>query len=184
MANKRMFSSAVIETDVFLDLPPKCQALYIHLAMHADDDGFVSPRTVMRSTGCSARELNILESSGFMISFQSGVAVIVDWKENNTIKADRYKPTRYQKELAQLDFDSTTKRYSVKSSHISGTNLEPGWNQIGTKLDTQYSIDKNRVVEVSLVESRTGKSSQQRPTAPPCRLCAPQGRWRRHGGAR
>ena len=42
MANKRMFSVDVVETDAFLDLPPKTQALYFHLGMRADDDGFVS----------------------------------------------------------------------------------------------------------------------------------------------
>lgn len=31
MANKRMFSVDVVETDAFLDLPPKTQALYFHL---------------------------------------------------------------------------------------------------------------------------------------------------------
>lgn len=33
MANKRMFSVDVVETDAFLDLPPKVQALYFHLGM-------------------------------------------------------------------------------------------------------------------------------------------------------
>lgn len=52
MANKRMFSVDVVETDAFLDLPPKTQALYFHLGMRADDDGFVSsPRTIVRTIG-------------------------------------------------------------------------------------------------------------------------------------
>ena len=54
MANKRMFSSAVLESDAFLDLPPKSQNLYVHLNMRADDDGFASPKSVMRSAGCTA----------------------------------------------------------------------------------------------------------------------------------
>lgn len=33
MANKRMFSVDVVETDAFLDLPPKTQALYFHLGI-------------------------------------------------------------------------------------------------------------------------------------------------------
>ena len=53
MAVKRMFSSSVTETDSFLELPLKSQALYFHLGMQGDDDGFVAnPRAIIRSIGC------------------------------------------------------------------------------------------------------------------------------------
>ena len=39
MVERRMFHTAVVESDAFLDLPPGAQALYFHLGMHADDDG-------------------------------------------------------------------------------------------------------------------------------------------------
>ena len=39
MANRRMFSLDVVDTDIFLDLPISSQALYFHLGMRADDDG-------------------------------------------------------------------------------------------------------------------------------------------------
>ena len=52
MAVKRMFSSSVTETDSFLELPLKSQALYFHLGMQGDDDGFVAnPRAIIRSIG-------------------------------------------------------------------------------------------------------------------------------------
>ena len=144
MANKRMFSGDVVETDAFLDLPPKVQALYFHLGMRADDDGFVSgPRTIVRTIGCNAGDLKQLEAAGYVISFNSGVLVVTDWKVNNTLKSDRHTKTVYQRELSLLE-ESTSKRY-ILSNH--GTIAEPDWNHNGTQLEPQYSIEKNRVVK-------------------------------------
>lgn len=162
MANKRMFSVDVVETDAFLDLPPKAQALYFHLGMRADDDGFVaSPRSIMRVIGCNAGDLKRLEAAGYVISFDSGVLVVTDWKINNTLKNDRHRKTVFQNEFALLE-ESTSKRYILSNS---GTISEPCWNQNGNQLEPQYSIEKDRVVESSLAE-------QQQPTAPPA-ACAP-----------
>ena len=48
MANRRMFSLDVVDTDRFLDMSASAQALYFHLGMRADDDGFVSsPRKML-----------------------------------------------------------------------------------------------------------------------------------------
>ena len=157
MANKRMFSVDVVETDAFLDLPSKVQVLYFHLGMRADDDGFVSsPRTIMRTIGCNSHDLKQLENAGYVISFDSGVVVVTDWKVNNTLKSDRYRKTMFQDELSQLK-ESTSKRYILSTS---GTITETIRNQNGNQLEPQYSIEKNRVVESS-------KAEQQRPTAPP-----------------
>lgn len=137
MANKRMFSVDVVETDAFLDLPPKVQALYFHLGMRADDDGFVSgPRTIVRTIGCNAGDLKQLEAAGYVISFNSGVLVVTDWKVNNTLKSDRHTKTVYQRELSLLE-ESTSKRY-ILSNH--GTIAEPDWNHNGTQLEPQYSM--------------------------------------------
>lgn len=152
MANKRMFSSAVLESDAFLDLPPKSQNLYVHLNMRADDDGFASPKSVMRSAGCTALDLKHLVDANFVILFDSGVVCITDWKENNTIKADRYKPTQYQKELSCLGVEAKTKRYYVISFNSSAALSEPKWNQNGSRLEPQY-----RLVESSEVKERKDK---------------------------
>ena len=103
MANKRMFSLAVIDTDDFLDLSVPAQCLYFHLGMHGDDDGFVGrPKGIARSVGCSESDLAELERAGFIIRFSSGVIVVRDWKINNTLKNDRYHPTEYQEEYQML----------------------------------------------------------------------------------
>ena len=73
MANKRMFSVDVTETDTFLEMPLTAQALYFHLGMRGDDDGFVSsPRSTMRAVGCSEEDLNTLKEAGYIIVFHSG----------------------------------------------------------------------------------------------------------------
>lgn len=129
MANKRMFSIDIVETDAFLELPSKSQLLYFHLGMRADDDGFVSsPRTIMRTTGCTARDLKRLEAAGYVISFDSGVLVVTDWKINNTLKNDRHHKTVFQNEFSLLK-ESTSKRYILSNS---GTIAEPDRNQNGT----------------------------------------------------
>lgn len=117
MANKRMFSIDVTETDTFLEMPLTAQALYFHLAMRGDDDGFVSnPRSIMRVTGCSENDLKTLAESGYIITFRSGVIVISDWKVNNYLRGDRYKPTTFQNELSMLT-ETANKRYVLESGN-------------------------------------------------------------------
>lgn len=113
MAQKRMFSLQVTDTDQFLDMPTSAQCLYFHLGMHGDDDGFVSsPKRIVRAAGCSETDLDTLEDSGFIIKFDSGVIVVRDWKLNNTLKNDRYHPTVYQEEMKRIETDESG-RYST-----------------------------------------------------------------------
>ena len=142
MANKRMFSIDVTETDTFLEMPLTAQALYFHIAMRGDDDGFVSnPRSIMRVTGCNENDLKTLAESGYIITFRSGVIVISDWKVNNYLRGDRYKPTTFQNELSMLT-ETANKRYVLESDSQRSTVGIPNSNQ----METQYSIEKNRVV--------------------------------------
>lgn len=151
MANKRMFSIDVTETDTFLEMPLTAQALYFHLAMRGDDDGFVSnPRSIIRVTGCSENDLKTLAESGYIITFRSGVIVISDWKVNNYLRGDRYKPTTFQNELSMLT-ETANKRYVLESDNQRSTVGIPNSNQ----METQYSIEKNRVV-VDTATTATG----------------------------
>lgn len=99
MAERRMFSKVVIDSDTFLDMPLSAQALYFHLSMRADDDGFVNnPKRIQAYVGASTDDLKILLAKHFLIPFESGVVVIKHWKVHNYIQKDRYKETYYQKE--------------------------------------------------------------------------------------
>ena len=139
MAQKRMFSLAVVDTDRFMDMPTSTQALYFHLGMHGDDDGFVSsPRKIARSVGCGDDDVRILAAKGFIIPFESGVVVLTDWKVNNTLKSDRYKPTIYLEERSQLTVGSNGK-YEISSI------VEPTCFQNGSTPEPQYSIGKGSI---------------------------------------
>ena len=48
MAEKRMFSIRIVDSDAFLDMPLSTQALYFHLGMRADDDGFINNHNKIR----------------------------------------------------------------------------------------------------------------------------------------
>lgn len=103
LANRRMFSLDVVDTDIFLDLPISSQALYFHLGMRADDDGFVSsPKRVTAMIGANQDDLKLLIAKGFVIVLEGVVVVIRHWKQNNYIQSDRHKDTIYQSQMAAL----------------------------------------------------------------------------------
>ena len=103
MAERRMFAKTIIDSDAFLEMPLSTQALYFHLGMRADDDGFVnSPKKIMRTVACSEDDMKLLIAKSFIIPFESGVVVIKHWKIHNYIRSDRYKETTYTEEKALL----------------------------------------------------------------------------------
>jgi|GEM_PF-1473625 len=96
MAQRRMTSLDVIDTDAFLDMPQSSQLLYFHLNARADDDGFVSsPKRIARSIGSQDDDLKLLSAKKFIIPFTDGVCVIKHWRVNNFIRKDIYKETQY-----------------------------------------------------------------------------------------
>ena len=104
MAERRMFSKQIIDSDAFLDMPSSTQSLYFHLNMRADDDGFVNnPKKIQRMIGGSDDDLKLLLAKRFILAFESGIIVIKHWRLNNYIRKDRYTQTLYQEELARLD---------------------------------------------------------------------------------
>ena len=99
MAQKRMFSLKIIDTDEFLDMPPTTQNLYFHLCMRADDDGFVSnPKKIMKIINSATDDMKVLIGKQFVIPFDSGICVIKHWKIHNLIRNDRYTETEYKRE--------------------------------------------------------------------------------------
>ena len=136
MAKKRMFSIDIVGSDAFLDLPYSAQCLYFQLGMRADDDGFVgNPKTIQRIAGTKASDLELLIKKRFLLQFPSGVVVIKHWKINNQIQKDRYTPTVYTEEYQSL-YIKDNKAY---------TEMDASRIQDVSKMDTQISIDKNRL---------------------------------------
>ncbi|WP_041762684.1 conserved phage C-terminal domain-containing protein [Leuconostoc sp. C2] len=108
MAQRRMFSKKVTDTDVFLEMPLSTQALYFHLNMHADDDGFIdNTKTIQRMIGSSDDDRKLLVAKQFLLPFENGVVVIKDWRVHNYIRKDTYNQTMYPNELEQLNINDS-----------------------------------------------------------------------------
>ena len=99
-----MFAKTIIDSDAFLDMPLSAQALYFHLAMRADDDGFINnPKKIQRMIGASDDDCKLLIAKGFILVFETGVIVIKHWKIHNYIQKDRYKETVFLQEKQLIE---------------------------------------------------------------------------------
>jgi hypothetical protein len=137
MANRRMFSKAIVQSSKFLRMPVSARELYFQLGMYADDDGYCEWYPVVQL--CSAREsdLQTLHSNELVIIFDKDVLLVKDWKVNNLIKSDRYTPSIYVGKYALLE---------------DGTQAEPTVFQSGTQVVPQDRIGKDSKVKVRKVE--------------------------------
>ncbi len=124
MAKKRMFSLNVLDTDAFLSMPLSAQAMYFHLNLRADDDGFVgNPQRIRTYIGASEDDLNLLIAKKFLLKFEDGVVVIKHWRMHNTLSVNRYQETQYQDQKSMLLLKSN-KSYSFNSGvPINDTKL-------------------------------------------------------------
>ena len=124
MAQRRMFSKTITNSGKFLKMPPTSRLLYYDLGMNADDDGYTEWFTIVRMSGSTEQDLQVLQANGFVKVFDENVLVILDWKENNYLRADRYTPSKYLGKYTGL------------------TNLGiPNGNQ----LDTQVRLGKDSI---------------------------------------
>lgn len=137
MATKRMFDRSIIETDAFSDLPMTAKAIYFLLGMEADDEGFVSPKRVIKIYGGSDDDIKVLIAKNFIIPFKSGVVVITDWNSNNWLDNRRVKPTRYTEEKAML-YINDDKKYDLLSNRLASAKPEEYRGE-------ENSIEENRV---------------------------------------
>jgi hypothetical protein len=152
MAQRRMFSDKIVDTDAFLDMPISSQLLYFHLAMRADDDGFVAnPKKIMRIISANDDDYKILCGKKFIIQFESGICVIKHWLIHNLIRYDRYVPTQYVKEKSMLIVDKETRKYSLDKG--LSPDVIPNDNQMAP----QYRLGKDRLGK----DSNTGDKSQK-----------------------
>lgn len=167
MAERRMFSKEIIDSDAFLDMPLSTQALYFHLCMRADDDGFVNnPKKIQRMIGCSDDDGKVLIGKKFIIPFENGVVVIKHWRIHNYIQKDRYHATKYEDEMAMLTVKQNG-AYTVlpdESHHVS--NLDTECIQDVSRMDTEVSIGKVSLDKVSLGKVSKGESEGETPAQP------------------
>ena len=156
MAERRMFAKTIVDSDAFLDMPLSTQALYFHLSMRADDDGFINnPKKVQRMIGAADDDLKVLIAKKFIIPFESGIVVIKHWKIHNYIRNDRYKETIYKDEKQHL-YEKDNKSYTLTPTNKpcgipSGIpNDIPDGIPSDTQMDTQVRLGKDRLDQDSI----------------------------------
>lgn len=163
MANRRMFSLDVINTDDFMEMPLTAQALYFHLGMRADDDGFISsPRQIMKAVECKQDDMKVLVSKGYVIPFENGIVVIRHWKQHNYIQKDRYRKTKFTQERSRLELRENV--YVMDDECIQCvSNMEP-----------QYRLSKDIVRDrVSIELGNTVCSEPEKPAPNPSGILLP-----------
>lgn len=149
MAERRMFSKTIIDSDLFLDMPLTTQALYFHLSMRADDEGFINnPKRIQRTIGASDDDLKLLIAKQYLIPFDTGVVVVRHWKIHNYIQSDRKKATQCIEEKSHLKVENGV--YTMDTDRIHD----------GYSLDTQDRLGKD-----SIGEDRLGKDKKPSPAA-------------------
>ena len=101
-----MISVDVLGSDKYVRLPFSSQAIYIQMILNADDDGIVdNVESLIRILGIEKKYYRELVNREFVIEFDTGVAAIAHWRKMNKVRADRYCPTDYTKELKSLTVD-------------------------------------------------------------------------------
>lgn len=159
-----MFAKTIIDSDAFLDMPLSAQALYFHLSMRADDDGFINnPKKIQRMIGASDDDCKLLIMKQFIIPFESGIVVIKHWRIHNYIRSDRKKSTNYIEEMASL----TEKENGEYSLICAADKCRTSVGQVSDKC--QRSIGKNRLDKDSLELVKNSKDCEPQAATTPTR---------------
>ena len=146
-----MFNLKILDTDLFLDMSISARLLYYDLSMRADDDGFVaSPKKIQRMIGASDDDLKVLIGKQFIIPFEKGICVIKHWKIHNYIQKDRYTPTFYKTEMAQLIENDGS--YEVMDTECvqNGRVLLPQVRLGKVRLEVEENIEPKEIINVSV----------------------------------
>lgn len=137
-----MFSKQITNSSQFLMMSQSAQSLYLHLGMNADDDGICEVFTVMRMTESKPDDLKSLHDKGFIYVVDSKVCIVKDWHENNQLRGDRYKASKYfdNDRIAEI-YAIVMKEKIAKISQYKG--LLEKWQPKVAKMAPQYRIGKS-----------------------------------------
>ena len=149
MASKRMFSKKIVESDAFLDMSLTAKALYFHLNMIADDDGFVgNAKRQAAYIGASVNDLDELVRNRFVLSVDN-VYVIKHWRIHNTIIRDRHTPTTYQDEFQKLTIKDN-KSYTERKHFDNKADTVFDENTTDNSLETNVKQNDNADIDIDL----------------------------------
>lgn len=155
IAERRMISKKIVESAKFIKMPASSQNLYFHLVLNADDDGVVEAFTVMNLIRANEDDLRVLVGKGFVqVLSEELVSYIVDWREQNKIRADRKVDSIYKELLLRVNPEAELlemkDRSDMKSSRTaSGPSMDGQWT-------AQCSVVKDSLGKVS-----TGECSEE-----------------------
>lgn len=158
MAERRMFTKKITDDDHFLNLSSPAQALYLHLSMNADDDGFCNQITAsMFKAHASVTDLEALLKNRYIYQFDSGVIVIKHWRMANALRKDRYTPTAFKNEMAMLKVSENGAYKFPDSNDVVAERLPNGCQLVAERLPQvsigKVSIDKNNKNNISCNEN-------------------------------
>jgi len=170
MAERRMVSKTIMQTQKFLRLPLETQALYVHLVINSDDDGIVEAFPVVRMIGASEDSLGLLVIKQFIKPLnQDMVYFITDFNEQNKIRPDRHKPSIHRNlAIQQLGLEVDGSRL-VEPGNVVLELTEEGQTVDGQVTDEcPHSIGKGSIGKGSIdnipykeiidyLNSKTGK---------------------------
>ncbi len=153
MGERRMLTRKVTDDDHFMSLSSSAQALYLHLSMSSDDDGFCNQVALcMFKAHASVSDLEALLSNRYLYQFESGVIVIKHWRMANALRKDRYTPTVWQKEFSMLRLKDN-----------GAYTLDSGCQMVANGLpDGCPNISKDKISKDKIIDS----SDRKRFTAP------------------
>ena len=144
-----MFTKKVTDDDNFMALSASAQALYLHLSMSADDDGFCNQVSIsMFKAHASVQDLQALLEKRYIYQFENGVIVIKHWRMANALRKDRYTPTAFQEELSHLDLkDNGSYTWLPSGCHMVAECLPQ--DSIGKNSIDKSSIGKDNIPPIS-----------------------------------
>lgn len=147
MGDRRMLTRKVTDDDHFMSLSSSAQALYLHLSMSADDDGFTNQLSLcMFKAHASLSDLEALLSLRYLYQFESGVLVIKHWRMANALRKDRYTPTVWKKEFAQLALKENGS-YTMRDRLPNGCQMGADWLPDGCRNISKDKITKDNIKE-------------------------------------
>lgn len=157
-----MFTKKVTDDDNFMALSSSAQALYLHLSMSADDDGFCNQVAIsMFKAHASVQDLQALLEKRYIYQFDNGVIVIKHWRMANALRKDRYMPTNFQEELAQLDLkDNGSYTWLPSGCQVVADCLPQ--DRIGKDRLDKVSIEKDNNIISDKKNNETDKSKTKR----------------------
>ena len=168
MAERRMLTKKITDADEFISLPSSTQALYLHLTMAADDDGFNNQvQMAMFKAHASVDDLRLLLAKRFIIQFSNGVIVIKHWRMANALRKDRYTTTAYQEELKMLKIKDNG-AYSLDDDSLVAERLPSGCQTVATG---KGRVGEDSVDQGSIGNTYCGESDE--PTTPPAETTEP-----------